>query len=100
MDSMNQRQTIELLKALADETRLSIVKHLSQYDTPVAGCEIVNSCASFLRLSQPAMSHHFARLVDAGILIEEKSGTSKMYHLDRHALERAGIDIEVLTNGG
>lgn len=89
-------KTTLILKALADETRLGVVRKLASQTEPVAGCEIVKSCASFLRLSQPAMSHHFARLVEAGVLREEKVGTSKRYRLDVGLLRGVGIDVEKL----
>ncbi len=93
---MNQQQTVDVLKALADETRLGIVRKLAAQDEPVSSCDIVGSCASFLRLSQPAMSHHFGKLVDAGVLLEEKSGTSKRYRLDVAKLASIGVDATKL----
>ena len=91
---MEQKRTIEILKALADETRLGIVQKLAAQDEPVSGCDIVASCASFLKLSQPAMSHHFNKLVDAGVLVEEKDGTSKRYRLDSGLLNSIGVDVK------
>ncbi len=89
-------QSIEVLKALADDTRLRITKKIAAADTPVASCDLVVSCASFLRLSQPAMSHHFTKLVEAGVLQERKQGTKKFYCLNRSLLRRIGIDISKL----
>ena len=89
-------QSIEVLKALADETRLSIVKKVATAGQPIASCELISSCASFLRLSQPAMSHHFTKLVEAGILREKKQGTQKFYRLNQPLLQRIGIDISKL----
>ena len=91
-----QTMTVNILKALADETRLGIVRKLAQQNSAVSSCDIIASCASFLKLSQPAMSHHFSKLVDAGVLIEEKQGTSKSYLVDTALLESLGLDVQKL----
>lgn len=88
--------TVDVLKALADEVRVGIVRQLAHQSEPVASCDIVSSCASLNKLSQPAMSHHFSKLVDAGVLIEEKLGTQKLYRLDIALLSSLGIDVEKL----
>lgn len=98
----NQRQNItleervEILKALADETRLSIVQKLVHESDKVPSCDIL-SCPSVHKLSQPAMSHHFGKLVDAGVIIETKQGTQKLYELNCALLTSAGINITSLN---
>ena len=93
---MNDTQTIDVLKALADETRLSLVRKLAAQAEPIASCDLVSSCASLMKLSQPAMSHHFTNLVDADVLREEKHGTAKQYALNHELLASVGIDISKL----
>jgi len=88
---MEQSQTVEILKALADETRLSIVRRVAEGTCAVPSVDIVESCQN-ASLSQPAMSHHFSKLVNAGVLRVEKQGTSKVYRLNTEVLERVGID--------
>ena len=92
----NDATTVEIFKALADETRLGLVRNLASHAEPVASCDLVQSCAAFLKLSQPAISHHFGRLVDAGVLIEEKHGTQKSYRIDVDLLRANGIDVTKL----
>ena len=89
-------QTATVLKSLADETRLSIVRKLTENQCEVKGAEIINSCAEFHKLSQPTMSHHFKRLVDAGVLIEHKVGVEKSYKLNYELLRSVGIDATKL----
>ena len=89
--SMNTKTTM-VLKSLADDMRLSIVRKLAQDNCEESGSTIVSDCAAFLQLSQPTMSHHFNRLVQSGVLIERKSGTEKFYQLDRELLTTIGID--------
>ncbi len=93
---MKQKQKIEVLKALADETRLSIVRKLAEQGEPVTSCDIVASCTSLESLSQPAASHHFSKLVSAGIIREEKQGTKKVYELASDVLASIGVDATKL----
>ena len=93
---MEQKQSVEILKALGDEVRLSIVKKLAASGEAVSSCDIVESCASFLSLSQPTMSHHFGKLVDAGVLLEKKQGTKKVYQLNSALLDSIGVDVSKL----
>jgi ArsR family transcriptional regulator len=86
---MHAQDTITILKALADKTRLDIVRTLVKDHDDKASCSKVSTCSS---LSQPAMSHHFKKLVDAGVIEEYKVGTEKVYKLNTPALERAGIN--------
>lgn len=91
---MDQKQSVEILKALADETRLSIVRKIAKDVAPTPGCELSSICTQ--QLSQPTMSHHVSKLVEAGILSVEKRGTQKAYSLERDRLESIGIDITKL----
>ena len=92
MNDTSLVDTATIFKSLADETRLSIVRKLASDACEVKGSEIINSCAAFHKLSQPAMSHHFQKLVSAGVVIERKSGVEKHYQLNMKLLSDAGID--------
>lgn len=92
MNYMKHARTASLLKSLADETRLSIVRKLASDGCEVKGSDIINSCAEFHKLSQPAMSHHFSKLVTAGVLLERKAGVEKHYELNMALLNQTGID--------
>ena len=92
---MNEYDSIEILKALADETRLGIVRKLARERGAAKSCDIC-ACSSVTQLSQPAMSHHFAKLVDAGVLQEHKDGTEKSYRLNKKLLKSIGIDTKKL----
>ena len=89
---MTTLQSVDVLKALADETRLGIVRKLVRENGTAKSCDI-RACESVTQLSQPAMSHHFAKLVDAGVLVEHKQGTEKVYTINRPLLADMGIDI-------
>lgn len=88
-----QADKVIIFKALADEVRLGLVRKLANDSSPKPTCDIVESCASFLELSQPTMSHHVNKLVNAGILIEFKKSKQKSYVLNKELLVAAGIDV-------
>ncbi len=80
-----------LLKALADETRLNIVKLLLRHN-PCVG-EIARS----LELSEAAISQHLKVLKEAGLLVGEKHGYFMHYDVDRDALKKLGGSIAELA---
>jgi DNA-binding transcriptional ArsR family regulator len=84
--------TINILKALADPTRLDIVRKL-RCDEGSSPCSVVSTCSS---LSQPAMSHHFTKLVEAGVVLEHKTGREKSYELNTDHLKAHGIDVQAI----
>ena len=89
---MNTSESATIFKSLADETRISILRKLAADDCEVRGSEIINSCAEFHKLSQPAMSHHFQKLVVAGVVTERKVGVEKYYQLNKQLLSDIGIN--------
>ena len=92
----SNQHTAVILKSLADETRLSIVRKLAQDGKEVNGADIVSDCSVALKLSQPTMSHHFQKLVAAGVLTERKVGVEKYYKLDQKLLKTIGINAKKL----
>ena len=70
-----------LFKALADETRLAIVRQLQEQDE-VCACEFVACC----RVAQPTVSHHLKVLREAGLVHAERRGQWIYYRLDRERL--------------
>src|SRR5919201_1218591 len=70
--------TAELMKALADPTRLTILAALWKAEAPVCICDFVAA----LDLSQPTISHHMAKLREAGLVLAERRGIWVYYRLD------------------
>lgn len=89
---MKEVDTVAILKSLADETRLSIVKRLAELNSEAVSVQIVTECSAALKLSQPTMSHHFSKLVNSGVLLERKDGIEKLYRLNKELLSSVGID--------
>ncbi len=67
---------IQLLSALADPVRLSIVRQLADADC-VCACDFTECCT----VSQPTISHHLKVLREAGVVVSERQGTNIVYSL-------------------
>ena len=78
------KATARLFKALADPHRVKIVNLLATSPDAVCVCEFTGP----LGLSQPTVSHHLKKLVQAGLLEREQRGTWAYYSLSRDALGR------------
>jgi ArsR family transcriptional regulator, arsenate/arsenite/antimonite-responsive transcriptional repressor len=77
-------KTARVFKALADPHRVKIINLLATSPDPVCVCEFTEP----LGLSQPTVSHHLKKLVQAGLLEREQRGTWAYYSLNREALGR------------
>jgi ArsR family transcriptional regulator len=74
----------QILKALADPTRLRLVSMVAGHEGGEACvCELTDP----LGLAQPTISHHLKILVDAGILTRDKRGKWAYYALVPGALD-------------
>jgi ArsR family transcriptional regulator len=81
-----------VFKALADPHRVRIINLLVTSPEPVCVCEFTGP----LGLSQPTVSHHLKRLLDAGLLEREQRGTWAYYSLRPDAMRRlaAAADLQ------
>ena len=75
--------TARLLKALSDPHRVRIVNRIINSDEPVCVCELNEG----LGISQPTVSFHLKKLLDAGILEREQRGTWAYYSLKANAMD-------------
>ncbi len=84
--------TAGVFKALADPARVRIVNVLATTGEPVCVCNLIEP----LGLSQPTVSHHLKRLMDAGLLEREQRGRWAYFSLKRDAVEKlaAVVDLE------
>jgi len=82
------RQLIKVFKALSDETRMNIIRRvIGNKEVP---CQ---KLSNKFELSQPTLSHHFNKLIDANILKVRKEGTNHFYSIDNQFLNGLGINI-------
>jgi len=70
-------QRAELMRALADPTRVTMLAALWKAEAPICICDFTAG----LGLSQPTISHHIARLKEAGLVESEKRGIWIYYRL-------------------
>jgi ArsR family transcriptional regulator len=70
-------RTSELMKALADPTRLTMMASLWKAQAPICICDFTAG----MELSQPTISHHMAKLKEAGLVESDKQGIWVYYRL-------------------
>lgn len=84
--------SVEVLKALADPTRLQIMGVLKRAPEPVCICDFT---AAF-DLSQPTISHHMSKLRDAGLVEVTRSGIWAYYRLAKNLESRTRAMLDLL----
>lgn len=86
---------VRLLSALADPTRLAIVRQLAA-DVETCACDFTDCCD----VGQPTVSHHLRVLREAGIVTSERRGQWIFYRLAPETVERLGVIARSLIPGG
>jgi ArsR family transcriptional regulator len=86
---------IRLLTALADPTRLAIVRQLAA-DTETCACDFTSCCD----VGQPTVSHHLRVLREAGIVTSERRGQWIFYRLAPDVAGRLAGIAGTLVPGG
>ncbi len=81
-----------MFKALADPMRLRLLSHVA-----AQGCEAVCACdlTEELGISQPTVSHHLKKLVEAGLLTREQRGRWAHYTVVPEAFAELGRMLEL-----
>ncbi len=87
-------ELIKTLKALSDETRLTLIKLLLQHNY------CVGALSKKLKISESAVSQHLKVLRVAGIVKGEKRGYYTHYFVDPELLRDAASKIVDLSNLG
>ena len=80
------------LDALGDATRMAIFQKLS--GGPIA----VNELARVLPVSRPAVSQHLKVLKGAGLVMDSKDGTRRLYQLDPEGVARLRAHFDQMWN--
>jgi ArsR family transcriptional regulator len=86
---------VQLLQALADPTRLAIVRELAS-EPEICACDLTDCCG----VRQPTVSHHLKVLREAGVVLAERQGTWIYYRLDPTAADRLARVAQGLLPGG
>jgi ArsR family transcriptional regulator, arsenate/arsenite/antimonite-responsive transcriptional repressor len=86
---------VRLLAALADPTRLAIVRQLAA-ETETCACDFTACCD----VGQPTVSHHLRVLREAGVVTSERRGNWIFYRLSPEVAERLTVIAGSLVPGG
>jgi ArsR family transcriptional regulator len=81
LPARDQQRLVTAYKALADVTRLEILRLVGAQGGPVCVCDIVDR----FELAQPTISHHLKVLREAGLLRASKIGIWAFYELEADA---------------
>ena len=76
------------LDALADATRMAIIQKLA------AGPLAVKELARTLPVTRPAVSQHLKVLKDAGLVLDRREGTRRLYQLDPDGVARLRAHLD------
>jgi ArsR family transcriptional regulator, arsenate/arsenite/antimonite-responsive transcriptional repressor len=87
--------TAALFRALGDPARVRIVNVLATSDEAVCVCNLTEP----LQLSQPTVSHHLKKLVDAGLLEREQRGKWAYFSINPEAMARVASLVDPAKEG-
>lgn len=79
MNAIERRELADLLKALGEFNRLSLVNELCQCDTPRNAMCLCGCC----NVDSSVVSRHLKVLAQEGVVQIEKKGRERMYSLNR-----------------
>ncbi len=83
----------DVLKALADPSRVQMILTLRDAKDPVCVCDFTAA----LSLSQPTVSHHMGRLREAGLVEATHSGIWTYYAIRHDLPERVRRIVDALA---
>lgn len=83
--------TIEVLKALADPIRLTIIKRLSS-KCELCACNILDD----FNITQPTLSFHMKKLTSCGLVNVRKEGVWMKYSINTAFLNQLKTEIDFI----
>jgi len=98
-DMASQEDTVKqaaLFSALADPTRLKLVKILSQQRSPDALC--VNALAQRIGITQSAVSQHLRILKNHGLVTGKRRGYYVHYFVNHEGLRHCHHMVSIVLN--
>ena len=97
LDVTRIKEQAKLFSALADPTRLRLLKVLYRQNPP--GWRCVNNLSHLLGITQPAVSQHLRVLKAVGLVIGEKRGFRMHYLIDPEGLKRCQGILSTVLEG-
>jgi ArsR family transcriptional regulator len=95
LPARDQARLVAVFKALADPTRLEILRLVRAQAGPTCVCDIVTHFA----LAQPTISHHLKVLREAGLLVTSKVGIWSFYAPDPNGITLVRAAADALDAG-
>lgn len=89
----NSDSTTEVLHALAQPHRREILQLLASGELPAG------EIAGAFDVTRPAVSQHLRVLRDAGLVLERRDGTRRLYRINTETLRALQQDLEQLWGG-
>jgi ArsR family transcriptional regulator, arsenate/arsenite/antimonite-responsive transcriptional repressor len=83
--------TAEIFRALADPARVKIVNLLTTRGEAVCLCDLIEP----LGLSQPTVSHHCKKLLEAGLVDREQRSKWAYFSLNPDALRKLAAVVDL-----
>ena len=83
--------TAALFKALGEPARVRLLNIVATSGEPVCACHLTEPTG----LSQPTVSHHLKKLVQAGLLRREQRGIWAYFSINPDAVERLASIVDL-----
>lgn len=80
---VNETQVEKIAKALADKSRVKILREILRKET--MPCMQAEKCTD---LAQPTVSHHVKILIDAGLVVAKKEGRKRSLSINKTELKK------------
>ena len=80
------------LQALADPTRRAIFEALAH------GPQAVGELAGGLPVTRPAVSQHLKVLKDAGLVLDDRAGSRRIYRINQDGLRKLRAELDSFWN--
>lgn len=78
----SENSLLDMLKALADDSRLTLIRLLHERE------HTVSELAGLLDLGEPTISHHLSKLRENGLVNLRMAGNQRFYRVNETGLER------------
>ncbi len=82
METYRDESVLYMLKALADESRLTLFRLMHEREYAVG------DLAEHISLSEPTVSHHLAKLREAGLVTLRMAGNQRFYRVNERGLAK------------
>ncbi len=90
MESARQEELLDMLKAVADDSRLTLLRLLNEHECTVG------ELAERVKLGEPTVSHHLAKLREAGLVTLRMAGSQRFYRVYEGGLAKFKQQVQAI----